>query len=80
MADEDFYACALTEFEEGPDKGFLARAIVRARGDETRVKPAYIELRVAQMRAALAAQARANSRTLPAPVEGEEESSVAPAH
>jgi len=69
MADEELYAWALKEFDENPDKGFLGKAIVRAKGNEERVKAEYISLRVSELRADLSRQARvdaANARAISA--------------
>ena len=50
MADEEAYAQALRELEtEETDPTSMAKAIVAANGDDTRLKAQYIKLRVAQL-------------------------------
>ena len=50
MADEQFYAQAFDEFERTPDKGILAKALVRANGDQAKLKSEYIKIRVAALK------------------------------
>ena len=45
------YERALLEFDAGEaDQGLMAKAFVKANGDETKIKVAYIKLRVAQLK------------------------------
>ncbi len=51
MGDESFYELALLEYDaEEADKALLAKAFVKANGDEGKVKIEYIKLRVAQLK------------------------------
>ena len=52
METEGLYARALGEFESGQaDRELAARALVKADGDEAKVKVEYVKLRVAQLQA-----------------------------
>lgn len=52
MGDEDFYQAALQELDSGnADEGLLAKAWVKADGDESLKKVEYVKLRVSQLKA-----------------------------
>ena len=51
MDDKSLYERALLEFDAGEaDQGLMAKALVKVNGDETKIKVAYIKLRVAQLK------------------------------
>ncbi|MGY0613440.1 hypothetical protein ACW7G5_14585 [Luteimonas sp. A501] len=50
MNTDQFYEIALDEYESNrADRALVARALVRANGDEAKVKVEYIKLRVSQL-------------------------------
>jgi hypothetical protein len=60
--DEQFYEFAAKELANSPRQGLLVKCLTKAGGDENKGKARYIEIRVKEMKAEIAEEAKRQKR------------------